>query len=745
MVAPLRVLLVDDNPDDRLLVTRQLSRDFSGVVVQHVHDAVTFQQALEKGEFDVVITDYQVRWSDGIYVLRAVKDRFPDCPVIMFTGTGSEEIAVEAMKAGLDDYVLKSVKHLPRLSASVLAALQRKAERRRTQELEARYRQMFTHIPIGVYRATIDGEWLEVNPAALQLFGARSLDDIRGLTVLNAYARLEDREQFLQRLLKENRIVNWRVLLRRLDGTTFWAQVHATLERDAQGNPQFIDGAVMDITPLVAAEAERERLTATLQTLIDHLPEGVALISGDGQVLMANPTAREYFRTLGHRHDRQPLVTLAGHRLTDLLRPFGGTPVELTAEQRVFEWLAQPVPGGNWVVVLREVTAERAMQQRVATQERLAAIGQLAAGIAHDFNNLLAAIIGSCEILLMRADLPHEVTDMLGEIMRQGERAAQLIRKILDFSRQSVTERRPVDLASFLGECVQLLRRLLPENIRLVTDIVPGHYVVDADVVQLQQVITNLAVNARDAMPEGGELRIQLRRLRVSAEYPPPLPDLYAGDWVALSVSDTGTGIPPDILPRIFEPFFTTKEPGKGSGLGLAQVYGIVSQHGGAIDVRSAVNEGTTFTIYLPCTAAPEKSPSEEETAAPLLGRGELVLLVEDDDGVRTVLTRMLERLNYRVVTAANGREALPIYKQRVHDIALVLSDFVMPEMSGDKLLNELRSCNPNVKVVFITGYPLGEIHSVLNAPNIAGWIQKPPRLSMLARVLHGALHPTAP
>jgi signal transduction histidine kinase len=278
-------------------------------------------------------------------------------------------------------------------------------------------------------------------------------------------------------------------------------------------------------------------------------------------------------------------------------------------------------------------------------QERLAAVGELAAGLTHDFNNILSSIVGGAELLAMRSDLPTEVKEFVNTVIVQGERSASLIRKILDFSRRTVSEQRPTDVVSFLRDCINFLRRTLPENISVVTDIPSGSYIASIDIVQMQQAITNLVVNARDAMPDGGELRVELKRLTVADDARPPVPTMRPGEWIAISVSDTGFGIPPENLPRIFEPFFTTKE--KGTGLGLAQVYGIVTQHGGFIDVKSEVGKGTTFTIYLPAVSEGVEERVSEEVSGVPSGHGELILVAEDDEDVRLVIHRMLGRLNY--------------------------------------------------------------------------------------------------
>ena len=383
--------------------------------------------------------------------------------------------------------------------------------------------------------------------------------------------------------------------------------------------------------------------------------------------------------------------------------------------------------------------ALRESEERAQQQDKLASVGQLAAGIAHDFNNMLTVMMGNAQLLEMSSDIPDSAKKNLGSIVSQGRRAAQLIQQILDFSRKSVVQRQSVDLVPFLKETVKLLERTLPENIRIVSDFGEGEFIVEASLTQLQQVITNLAVNAQHAMPEGGELGVSLSRLRIAPGEPPPLPGLEVGDWAVWTVSDTGTGIPPGVLEHVFEPFFTTKKPGEGTGLGLSQVYGIVKQHGGEIDVKSEVGKGTTFTIYLRRVVEAEAIPQEPDAEIPR-GQGETVLVVEDEADVLQVAKGVLEHLNYRVLTATNGQKALTVYDSHRDKISLVLTDMVMPEMGGLEMIEALKERDPEVRAVVMTGYPLGGEGEAQLPQGIAGSLGKPLNIEQVSQVVSKAL-----
>ena len=412
----------------------------------------------------------------------------------------------------------------------------------------------------------------------------------------------------------------------------------------------------------------------------------------------------------------------------------------------MFETAAQPLAGteraGGWVLVLRDVTQDRENQTRIQMQERLATVGQLAAGIANDFNNIMAAIVVYADLLKRDPNLPSASRERLIIIQQQVQRAASLIRQILDFSRRSVMEQSTLDLLPFVKELDKLLVRVLPETIRLELTYQPGSYLVNADPTRLQQVFMNLAVNARDAMPEGGILHFGLERLHLGAADHTPFADLPPGDWIRITVRDSGSGIADEVMPHIFEPFFTTKPVGQGTGLGLAQVYGIIRQHDGYIDARSKLGQGATFQIYLPALEAPREETFTPLEAVESAGAGETILVVEDDAAAREAMKVLLEANNYRVLTAANGFEALQIFELQRTTIALVVSDIVMPQMGGVKLYHALREIWPHVKVLFITGHPLQEENQALLESGNVNCLQKPfavPAFYQMTRQLVGA------
>ncbi len=402
------------------------------------------------------------------------------------------------------------------------------------------------------------------------------------------------------------------------------------------------------------------------------------------------------------------------------------------------------------VSVARDITERMRMEEQLRQQERLAAVGQLAGGIAHDFNNILASIILYAQMPLGRSDLSARTEKALEVILDESHRAADLVQQILDFSRSAMMETEPLSLVTLVREAMTLLRRTIPEHIRLVTEMTPHPCIVQADPTRIHQVLMNLALNAKDAMPDGGELHIQVEPVAVAAGEEPgssrrasgaaraELPDMPPGAWARLTISDTGIGMSEKVQEHLFEPFFTTKEEGQGTGLGLAQVYGIVKQHQGFIDVDTAAGEGTTFNIFLPLVEKREEEEATEEYEMSPHGGGETVLVVEDAEQLRRAIQAGLHSLGYDVVTAANGHEALEAVSAQ--DVELVLTDVVMPHMGGEALLRQLRAADPGLKVIAMTGHVVDTDVKGLEAKGFADALPKPFSMEELARVVRDVL-----
>jgi two-component system, cell cycle sensor histidine kinase and response regulator CckA len=432
-----------------------------------------------------------------------------------------------------------------------------------------------------------------------------------------------------------------------------------------------------------------------------------------------------------------------------LLIPREGAPRTVEEHLDAVQGQGKDVEGS--VLAFRDVSDRRNLERQLAQKHKMEAIGRLAAGVAHDFNNLLTAIIGFSNLALMKIDNKDGTRDDIVQIKEAGERAADLTQQLLAFSRRQMLTPSIVDLGAMSRNMENLLRRLIGEDVEIINIGDEPLWPVKADLGQMEQVLMNLAVNARDAMPEGGKLAVETRNLRLSAADEPPEEGMAPGDYVMLCVADTGSGMDDDTRSHLFEPFFTTKAPGKGTGLGLATVYGIVKQSDGHLSVNTEPGRGSKFRIYLPASQeAPPKSKGTDASVSAAANGDETILVVEDEKAVRGFLREALERKGYRVLEAANGEEALELAAQAASrgatlpgnegEIRLLLTDVVMAGLNGRELAEEVLGLLPGIKVLYISGYAdRAIVHQGVIEEGLA-FLRKPFTPMDLARKVRGVL-----
>ena len=527
---------------------------------------------------------------------------------------------------------------------------------------------------------------------------------------------------------------------------------HAALLRDEAGSIAGGIGFGLDITEQRKAQQEQRRLLAA----VEQTGEAVLLADPHLRLTYVNPAFEAATGYSAAQVVGQPVQMLCGddpgvrpfpevRAHTEAEEPWSGvfpvrcrdgTRMEVQATLSPLRDSNQQVNG--WVVVARDITEQLALEEELRQAQKLEAIGALAGGVAHDFNNLLAGIIGQAGLLLMRPDLEKDQRNALELIERSANQAADLTRQLLGFARKGPMQRVPVDLERVVSETAELLRRTLPKNVEVSVELGAGNGVVVGDPTQLMQVVLNLAVNARDAMPHGGRLRLSTASVDLRAEECAGHPEATPGPHVELVVADTGEGIPPDVLPRVFEPFFTTKPEGQGTGVGLAAVYGIVARHRGLIEVQSEVGEGTRFRVCFPASGDGRRASSVPARQADGMGRLR-VLVVDDDDAVRQAAVQMLGYLGHEAVAFADAERAVDEYRATHDSIDVVLLDLVMPSMSGELALRALRQIDTDVRVIVCSGFAAEGLAERVLGQGAAGLLKKPFRTEELAAALAAA------
>ncbi|MBV9998775.1 MAG: response regulator [Verrucomicrobia bacterium] len=512
----------------------------------------------------------------------------------------------------------------------------------------------------------------------------------------------------------------------------------------------------------------KEQAEEALRLLVDRLPDGV-LVNCEDRIVFANPAACKILgarrpeellgkgalelvspegRVRAQRRVQRVLASVEVAPEEDTLLQLDGTPVEV--EVTAIPFLHEGKAAVQ--VILRDHAERKRLEAQLRHAQKLEAIGQLAGGVAHDFNNLLTIIQLHAASQLSAGNLSAKVAESAHQIAVAAERAAALTRQLLTFSRKQVTQMAELDLNEVVADLTKMLQRLLGEDVRLDVSLSPAQPFIRADAGMIEQVVFNLAINARDAMPRGGRLRIQTEMVDLNESGAQVNPEARPGAFVCLSVNDTGQGIAPEHMPRLFEPFFSTKKVGEGTGLGLATVYGIMKQHHGWITVESQIQKGTTFRAFFPRSFGVEAAPLEpgEPMHAPVLPRGsEGILVVEDEAPVRQVVRTILESLGYRVFEADSGPAALAVWRERKSEVGLVLTDIVMPEsMTGRALAERLWAEAPTLPVILTSGYSPQMAGQERGVGEGVAFLQKPylpDRLATLVREVLDARETVCP
>ncbi len=621
------------------------------------------------------------------------------------------------------------------------------------RESEQRYGHLFQQSLAGIYRSTPEGQILECNEAFAHLYGYESRQDVLDRSAVSLYENADSRLRFLEALREKGTLVAREARARRKDGSLFWTLDHASL---LAGPPEVIEGTIVDISARKEAEEELRLSRERYRSVIESSRDGLLFFDlATRRVLESNPA---FQRMLGYSGEELSALSLYDfapddrasvdaniHRLVDQgritisnrrFRRKDGKEVPVEIDAVLIE------ESGRRTVfnVVHDLAERHALEEQLRQAQKMEAVGRLAGGVAHDFNNLLTAILGYAELLL-DSDPSPEVKRSTEEIRKAGERAAALTKQLLAFSRKQVLQPKILDLNEVLGEVDGMLRRTLGEDVTYEAERDPHLWRVQADPGQLQQVLLNLAVNARDAMPEGGVLRIATRNTSLRAANVPEIPKMAEGDYVLLEVSDTGHGMDAETLSHAFEPFFTTKERGKGTGLGLSTVYGIVKQSGGYVRIESEPGKGTRVLVYLARVHGAADSPSNVSPRSLPRGGTETILLVEDEESVRRLASLLLERSGYRLLVASSAEEALDTSRGYAGQIDLLLTDVVLPGLNGRRLADLLSPERPAMKIIFASGY--FDERGILEPGS--DFIQKPFNPETLARTVRRALDRKGP
>jgi PAS domain S-box-containing protein len=729
MDAPLHVLLIENSAADAELNLRELQRAGFKCRPQVVASPTEFLAHVGRFPFDVVLADYRLPSWNGMDAFTAMRRAGHDVPFILVTGILGEEVAVECIKQGVTDYVLKE--HLARLPLVVARALEERALRdarglmvQALRQSEANSLFLFAHNPLPMW--VFDMETLQirqVNDAALRHYGYERIEFLQMAAtdlhpaeeVLRLLARFQDPNP------KEQRPTEWRH--RRKDSSVIDVEMFVH-QMEYSGQPAALVVA-QDITERKRAEEERQKFftlvensrdfiaVADLQDNVEYVnPAGRAMVGIESAEAVKGTHSIDYVipADLPLVHDLiLPMLLTSGHWQGELRFRNRRTAQILNMDCVGFQVKDQKTGEPRYVAtVSRDMSERRALEQQLRHAQKFEAIGQLAGGIAHDFNNVIGAILGWAELGEEQAAAGNPtLRSYFKKIHAQCDRVTALVQQLLAFARRQILEPRNFSLNQTVRDVLNLLDKVIGKDIEIKTNLAEDLSPVRADPTQIEQVLMNLCINSRDAMPTGGRISIETQNVAFSEEECRRGAGLQPGRFVELRVTDTGTGMDAATRERIFEPFFTTKSTGKGTGLGLATVYGIVEQHGGFIRVESQPGQGSTFRVFLPVNETPA---ADEARAAvveeqPVRGGAETILLADDHDGICEMAQSILTTKGYHVLLARDGEEAVHVFAANRDRISLVLLDVIMPRRSGPEVFAAIEALKPGIPVIFATGY----------------------------------------
>lgn len=636
----------------------------------------------------------------------------------------------------------------------------RAAESLRTSE--RRFRAIVDNAAVGVAMATPDGTMIEVNAEFATMLGYTP-EELRGRSYKD-FTYPEDLEASVTGVARihASEVDKYQLVKRyvRKDGSWFWVRLTVSSLRNEAGEMQNLIAFAEDISEQRAAEADLRRLA----TAIEQVNEAIVITDPDGVIQFVNPA---FVATTGFTREEvvghTPRVLKSGFHDTEFYQKlwstiksgstWSGRLVNRAKDDSTYieDATISPIHGEsgeitNFVAVKRNITHEVETERQIRQMQKMDAVGQLAGGIAHDFNNVLQIVLAYSEFVQNELPEGSRQREDLGLVLNAGKRGADLTRQLLAFSRQSELVIASFDVRPLVKEAIKMLRRTIPASVDLQYEFSKNLREVIADATQVHQVLLNLCVNAKDALPQGGRVKVRASMVTIGVEERMQLAaDAVEGEFVVIEVSDNGTGISPEVQERIFEPFFTTKDPGRGTGLGLASVYGIVKQHGGFLTFESELGVGTTFKVFLPAGEPSANPDSSSEFNPDKIHGTEHILVVDDEEEIRKSTERGLTLLGYQVTTARSGREAWEILSQPESGIQLVVMDHQMPEMDGEVCLNKVRSSGSLVPVIIASGYIDPDLRERLAASGVSRTFFKPFVLRELAGAIREILEEGEP
>jgi two-component system, cell cycle sensor histidine kinase and response regulator CckA len=732
----LKVLLIEDNPGDVCLLREFLSDvssfQFQLTPVAFLRDALN---CVEKESFDVILLDLSLPDSQGLETFVKIRDRVPSIPIIVLTGIDDETLALRAMQQGAQDYLLKGQVNGDLLVRCMRYAIERQRSEAALRHSEERFRVALKNSPIVVFTQDKELRYTWIYNATVgfndgDVLGKQDFDILSDEDA----QRLQD---IKQRVLITGVGTRDEVSINTDNGLRYYDLTVEPLRNESH-EVVGITCASIDISDRKLTEDKIHQQAA----LLDVATDAILVRDLENQILFWNKgaeniygwQAREVYQKNASEilYKETPpevetalLTVISKGKWQGELHKITKNGQNILVESRWTLVCDRDGKPQSILTVDTDITEKKQLEYQFFRTQRLESIGTLASGIAHDLNNILTPILITAQMLPLKFPEVDERDMQMFEILEESaKRGAELVKQVLSFARGVEGKRISLQIRHLIRDIAKILKETFPKSINICVDIPSCLWMVSGDTTQLHQVLMNLCVNARDAMPEGGTLSIIGENVAIDENYVRMNLEAKVGAYTVISITDTGSGIAPEIQERIFEPFFTTKELGKGTGLGLSTVIGIIKSHGGFITVYSEIGSGSTFKIHLPATEITETEL--EPDLKPLAGNGELILVVEDETYIQEITKASLESQNYRTLIASDGIEAIALYAQQMNEISVVLMDMMLPLMDGITAIRTLKKINPNVNIIATSGLISNRKLADISSTGVKHFLPKP-------------------
>ena len=752
----MRILLIEDNEDDIRLIQEHLGdeeqADFN---LESSESLSAGLDRLAKEKFDVVLLDLVLPDSQGLDTFRKTKEQAPDVPIIVLTGLDDEELAVRTLREGAQDYLVKGKYDNSVLVRAMRYTIERKRAEQALRESEMRFRQLYDEAPVGYHELNTEGHIIRVNRTELLMLDYTA-EEMLGTPVWEFIVEKETSRNSIMAKLAGTQPpgVGFERTFRQKNGTKIQMMLEERLLQDESGRITGMRATLHDITDRKGAEDKIRQQAA----LLDIATDAIVVRDLEGHILFWNKGAEKLYgwsreeavekkgaallnQENSHQFEEARKILVEKDEWKGELHQLTKDGKEIIVDSRCTLMRDDQRKPTSILFVNTDITDKKKFEANFLRVQRMESLGTLAGGIAHDLNNVLAPILLSIEIL-KHEHVGDKNQQMLATLESNAKRGGDIVKQVLTFARGAEGERVVLQLKYLIREMEQIAKETFPKSIEICTDIPKDVWTIWGDATQLHQVLMNLCLNARDAMPKGGKLTIAADNVNVDEHYARMNLEAKAGPYVVVSVSDTGIGISPGVVGKIFEPFFTTKGVGKGTGLGLATVSALVKGHNGFVNVYSDVGKGTTFKVYLPATSIPETPLVEEERAELPRGQGELILVVDDEASIRDITKDTMEMYGYRVTTANDGTEAVALYAEKKGEISIVLTDMVMPYMDGVATIRALQKLDPQVKIVAMSGVASESRIGEASAAGVRTFLRKPYTAEKMLKALNEILSP---